>query len=158
MNKCMVAIWGQIHISIITLFFDMISGTSRRMIIPQSPWPILISFAPDSLRHFYKQKFSNLKHSSPTYSMIFKCSNNCYEQCICPHTIYNLVINVECICAVLTNTFSVASTGLMICKPHFKILHTHLNNSCDISCTLASDWVHRRDHLRTQRWCPLWDA
>ena len=56
----MVTILGQIHILIITLFFDMISGISDQMAIPHSHRQILLSFAPDRLRHLYKQKFSNL--------------------------------------------------------------------------------------------------
>ena len=75
MIEWMIAILGQIHISI-TLFSDMISGISRQMVIPHSP-----SFAPDRLRNFYKQKFSNLKHSSSSYAMISKCSPNCFESC-----------------------------------------------------------------------------
>ena len=62
MIEWMVAILGQIHISIITLFLDTISGICRHMVIPHSPWPIVLNFAPDRLRLFYKQKFSNLNH------------------------------------------------------------------------------------------------
>ena len=47
-----------------------------------TPWPILISFTPDRLRHFYKQKVSNLKHSSSNDAMMPKCSPNCFEQCM----------------------------------------------------------------------------
>ena len=47
MIEWIVAILGQIHISIITLFFVMISGISRQMVIPLSPWPVLLSCAPD---------------------------------------------------------------------------------------------------------------
>ena len=49
MIEWMVAILGQIHILIITLFFDMISRISGQMVIPHSP--IVLSFAPDTLRH-----------------------------------------------------------------------------------------------------------
>ena len=73
MIEWMVAILGQIHILIITLFFDMISGISGQMVIPHSPRPIVLSFAPDRLRHFYEQKFSNLKHSSSSHGVISKC-------------------------------------------------------------------------------------
>ena len=68
MIEWMVAMLGQIHISIIALFFVMVSGISRQIVIPHSSWPILLSFDPDMLRHFYKQKCSNSKHSSSTYA------------------------------------------------------------------------------------------
>ena len=62
--------------------FYIISGISRQIVIPHSPRPIALSFAPDSLRHLSKQKFSNLKLSSSSYAMISKGSPNCFEQCI----------------------------------------------------------------------------
>ena len=52
-------------------FFYMISGFPRQMVIPHSPWLVLLSFAPDKLRHFYKQQFLNLKHSPSSDAMIF---------------------------------------------------------------------------------------
>ena len=52
---------GKIPISIITLFFDMISGISRQMV---------------------EQKFSNLKHSSSSCAMISMRTPNGFGQCI----------------------------------------------------------------------------
>ena len=77
MIEWMFAILGQIHLSIITLFLVMITGISRQMVIPHSPWPILLRCVPDRLRHFYKKKLLNLKHSSSSYAMISECSPNC---------------------------------------------------------------------------------
>ena len=63
-----MAILGQIHIAIITLFFDITSGIVCQVVIPHPPWPIFLSFVSGRLR----RELSNLKHSSLSYAMISK--------------------------------------------------------------------------------------
>ena len=55
---------GPQHINRTGISFCLIPEISRQMVIRHSPWQILPTFAPDRLRHVYKQKFSILKHSS----------------------------------------------------------------------------------------------
>ena len=56
MVEWIIAIWWQIHISIITLFFDMIGNLLSNR---SSPFALafFVSFAIDMLRHVYKQTF-----------------------------------------------------------------------------------------------------
>ena len=63
------------------------------MIILHPPQTIFPSFVTDRLRHSYKQKFSNFKHSSSNHAMISNCSPNCFQQCIY-EPIYNTLHNV----------------------------------------------------------------
>ena len=68
----------------------------------------LANFAPDRLRHFYKQKFSNLKHLSSSYAMISSCSPNCFEQCM-----WCLWRNIWWVCCVTTLKLCIVATRII---------------------------------------------